>query len=81
MQRLDRHDRVFITRRKRARAENSKPRFWFWAGQGLLGMVSIVVASIVLVMASGIAVAYGVYNTYATELPRCRSDCDPAGRI
>ena len=69
MQRLDRHDRVFITRRKRARAIHNKPRLWFWAGQSLLGMLTIVLASMVLVAGSGVAVAYGVYNTYAEQLP------------
>ena len=69
MQRLDRHDRVFITRRKRARAVHNKPRLWFWVGQSFLGMFSLILASVALVVGSGIAVAYGVYNTYAAQLP------------
>ena len=69
MQRLDRHDRVFITRRKRARAIQNKPRLWFWVGQSMLVTVSMIVAAVVLVIGSGVAVAFGVYNTYAAELP------------
>src|SRR5215203_4699185 len=66
---LERHDRVVITRRKRARAEHNKPRIWFWAGQSFLVFFCIILASVALVIGSGIAVAYGVYNTYAAELP------------
>src|SRR5687767_15046268 len=69
MQRLDRHDRVFITRRKRSRAIQNKPRLWFWVGQSMLGMMSIVVGIVALVIGSSLAVAFGVYNTYATQLP------------
>ena len=54
MQRLDRHDRVFITRRKRARALNNRPRSWFWVGQSMLGIVCIIVASVALVIGSGL---------------------------
>ena len=69
MQRLDRHDRVFITRRKRARAIANKPRLWFWVGQSFLGMVGIVLACMALMIGSGIAVAFGIYNSYAAQLP------------
>jgi penicillin-binding protein 1C len=66
---LDRHDRVFITRRKRARALNNQPRIWFWVGQSMLGMVSIMLATVLLVAGSGVAVVYAVYNSYAAQLP------------
>lgn len=69
MQRLDRHDRVFITRRKRARATNNKPRVWLWVGQSFLGMLSLVLIGVALVIGSGVAVAYGVYNSYSAQLP------------
>jgi penicillin-binding protein 1C len=69
MQRLDRHDRVFITRRKRARAIHNRPRLWFWVGQSVLGFVGIVLASVALVVGSGVAFAFGVYNSYAEQLP------------
>ncbi len=69
MQRLDRHDRVFITRRKRARTLSNRPRPWFWVGQGLLVFVLIIVATVALVLGSGVAVAFGVYNSYAAQLP------------
>src|SRR4051794_26222832 len=69
MQRLDRHDRVFMSRRKRARAVNGKPRIWFWAGQSLLVIICIVLASVMVVVGSVVAVAYGVYNEYAAQVP------------
>lgn len=69
MQRLDRHDRVLITRRKRARALQNKPRLWFWVGQSFLGIVGVVLASTALMVGSGVAVAFSVYNSYAAQLP------------
>ena len=69
MQRLDRHDRIFITRRKRSRAIHNRPRPWFWVGQSLLGVLTMIVVVITLTVGSGVAVAYGIYNTYAAELP------------
>ncbi len=69
MQRLDRHDRIFITRRKRARAESNKPRPWFWVGQSMLGMFSIILAAVVITVSSGVMVVYSIYNTYAASLP------------
>jgi penicillin-binding protein 1C len=69
MQRLDRHDRVFITRRKRARALNNQPRPWFWMGQSLLGVFTFIVVAVAVVIGSGMALAFGVYNSYAAQLP------------
>jgi penicillin-binding protein 1C len=69
MQRLDRHDRIFITRRKRSRAINNRPRPWFWVGQSLLGVLTMIVVTVTLTVGSGVAVAYGIYNTYAEQLP------------
>jgi penicillin-binding protein 1C len=69
MQRLERHDRVLITRRKRQRALQNRPRPWFWVGQSLLTIVLMVIGSLVFVAGTGVAVAYGIYNTYAAQLP------------
>lgn len=69
MKRLDRHDRIFITRRKRARAIQNRPRPWFWVGQGFLGLLLSIVVSTALLIGSGVAVAFGIYNSYAAQLP------------
>lgn len=69
MQRLDRHDRIFITRRKRARRVQNRPRPWFWLGQSLLAVVAIIVVSTIVTAGVGVAVGVGIYNTYAAQLP------------
>jgi penicillin-binding protein 1C len=69
MQRLDRHDRILITRRKRTRTRLSRPRPWLWLGQGAAVIAAIVVISLVTVVGAGVAVVYGVYNSYAAQLP------------
>ena len=69
MQRLDRHDKVFISRRKRARAVRNQPRPWVWLGQSVLMMVTVVLVASAVLVGSGVAVVYGVYKTYAAQLP------------
>ena len=69
MQRLDRHDRIFITRRKRARVVRTRPRVWLWIGQTLAVMVAVVLVSALIIAGAGGAVAYGVYSSYADQLP------------
>ena len=69
MQRLDRHDKVYISRRKRARAVQNRPHPWRWLSQSALAFAIVMVASTTLLVGSGVAVVYGIYQSYAAQLP------------
>jgi 1A family penicillin-binding protein len=69
MNRLDRHDYVLMARRKRARVVANRPRPWLWAGQSLGAILLIMVISVGLVIALGVATLMSIYRTYAAELP------------
>ena len=58
-----------MARRRRQRAENSKPRVWLRLGQVLL--VILLVTGVTAVTVSGVVAAtvFGVYNEYASQLP------------
>ncbi|HXF64350.1 MAG TPA: transglycosylase domain-containing protein [Caldilineaceae bacterium] len=73
MQRLDRHDRIFITRRKRARTVRTRPQLWLWIGQSLAVFFAVVLVSAVVIAGAGVAVAYGVYTSYADQLPEAEA--------
>ncbi len=69
MNRLDRHDFILMSRRKRHRAQANRPRPWLWAGQSLGAILLIVVASVTTISALGAATVVGIYRTYAAQLP------------
>jgi len=69
MNRLDRHDRIVMHRRKRARAVNNRPRPWFWIGQGAAALFLAVFLSIAGVVGVGAATLFGIYTFYAQQLP------------
>ncbi len=69
MNRLDRHDYILMTRRRRARAERNKPRVWQRIGQILLLIVMVAFVSSVTVTGVVAATVMGVYNEYAAQLP------------
>src|SRR5687767_12884239 len=69
MHRLDRHDTILMSRRKRARVVANQPRPWLWVGQGLAALVLAFVLGIGLVTALGVMTVVGVYRTYAAQLP------------
>ncbi|MEZ4635500.1 MAG: transglycosylase domain-containing protein [Caldilineaceae bacterium] len=69
MSRLNNHDKILISRRKRQRVHNNRPRPWFWAFQGFAVVTLTVVLSIAGVGAAGAATALGIYSFYARQLP------------
>ncbi len=69
MQRLNRHDRIVMHRRKRARAVTNRPRPWFWVGQGVAALLLAVFLSVAGVVGVGAAAVFGVYTFYAQQLP------------
>lgn len=69
MNRLDRHDLIMMSRRKRMRAQTNRPRPWLWLGQSLGVLLLVVVLSAGTIFALGMVTVVGVYRTYAAQLP------------
>jgi penicillin-binding protein 1C len=69
MSKLDRHDHILIARRKRQRAQANRPRPWLRLGQIVLAALLVVAATVAAIGAGGVAVAVGIYNSYAAQLP------------
>lgn len=69
MSRIDRHGQILISRRKRQRAKDNRPRPWLRTGQALIVVVLAVVLLTVSMAGAGVALAVGVYNSYAAQLP------------
>ena len=69
MERLDRHDRVMISRRKRLRARVNRPRPWLWLSQGIIAALLVIFLSVGLTAGVGLAAVYGIYTSYAAQLP------------
>lgn len=69
MHKLDRHDQVLITRSKRARALRNRPRPWLWIAQASIAVLLVTLVSIGGLVGGGVALAYGIYNSYAEQLP------------
>ncbi|MCB0063774.1 MAG: transglycosylase domain-containing protein, partial [Caldilineaceae bacterium] len=69
MNRLNRHDYILMARRKRQRIQMNRPRPWLWTAQSI-GAIFLVTL-LVFVALGGVAVAatYGIYNSYAAQLP------------
>jgi penicillin-binding protein 1C len=58
-----------MARRKRQRAQANRPRPWLRLGQLVLAVVLLTTAATVALGAGGVAVAVGIYNSYAAQLP------------
>lgn len=58
-----------MARRKRQRAQANRPRPWLRVGQLLLAVALLTAATTLAVGAGGVAVAVGIYNSYAAQLP------------
>jgi penicillin-binding protein 1C len=69
MSRLDRHDQILIARRRRYREKINRPRPWLRFFQVLAVVFSIGLLLNVSVVAVGTALAVGLYNSYADQLP------------
>jgi len=69
MNRLDRHDYILMSRRKRQRAEANKPQVWKHIGQAFLVVLLFTVISAVTISGVVAATVVGVYNEYAAQLP------------
>ena len=67
--RLDRHDTILMARRRRQRAETTKPRIWLRFGQLALALLIVVGVAIATVTGVVAATVFGVYNEYAAQLP------------
>jgi penicillin-binding protein 1C len=69
MSRLENHDKILISRRKRQRAKSNRPRPWLWAFQGIAAILLAIVVTLVTVSGVGMATALGIYSFYARQLP------------
>jgi len=69
MNRLNRHDYILMARRKRQRMHTNRPRPWLWAGQSLGAMLITILLVVGTVTAIGTATVYGIYTSYAAQLP------------
>ena len=69
MHRMNRHERVLLNRRQRTRAEQIKPRPWFWLGQSVLAIVLVSGLVVGGMVGGGVALGLSIYNSYADQLP------------
>lgn len=69
MNRLDRHDHVLMSRRKRDRDVRNRPRPWLRIGQASIAVLIGVLLIVTAVIGGGAALAFGIYNSYAAQLP------------
>ena len=69
MQKMDRHDQIFIQRRRRRRAVAKRPRPWLWSFQVLAAMAILFTVLVGGAMAAGVSAALGIYSFYAEQLP------------
>lgn len=69
MNRLDRNNYILMTRRKRQRAKARQPRPWLWAGQSVGAIFLITLLVLMVIGAIGVATTYGIYTSYAAQLP------------
>jgi penicillin-binding protein 1C len=58
-----------MARRKRQRAKANQPRPWLWAGQSIGALFLTTFLVIFVVVATGVATTYGIYTSYAAQLP------------
>jgi penicillin-binding protein 1C len=69
MKRLNRHDTILMARRKRQRIYRNRPRPWLWASQSLGAILLLVLLVVGIVAGGGAALVYGIYTSYAAQLP------------
>ncbi len=58
-----------MARRKRQRLQANRPRPWLWAGQSIGALIIIALLVVTGVTALGAATTYGIYTSYAAQLP------------
>jgi penicillin-binding protein 1C len=69
MARLDNHDKILMSRRKRQRARQHRPRPWLWAFQGTTALLFSALLLFFTVTGTGAATLLGIYTFYAQQLP------------
>lgn len=69
MNRLNRHDQILMARRKRQRVHANRPRPWLWVSQSLGALLLALLLGVGIVAAIGAATVYGIYTSYAAQLP------------
>ncbi|MEZ4730923.1 MAG: transglycosylase domain-containing protein [Caldilineaceae bacterium] len=69
MNRLNQHDYILMARRRRQRVYKNRPRPWLWAGQSLGAVLLAVLLAVSLTAGVGAATIYGIYTSYAAQLP------------
>jgi len=58
-----------MARRKRQRIKANRPRPWLWAGQSIGAILLATLLVFMIVVAVGAATTYGIYTSYAAQLP------------
>ncbi|NJN95232.1 MAG: hypothetical protein HC875_14575 [Anaerolineales bacterium] len=61
--------KVMITRRRRRRLLEQKPKIFLYLLNFAIALVAVVVAAILTVILSSVGSAYAVYNSFAQQLP------------
>ncbi len=61
--------KVMITRRRRRRLREQKPKYLLYLGFFLLGLIALVAASVVGTFLVSVGSAYAVYDSFAQQLP------------
>ncbi len=69
MNRLTRNNYILMARRKRQRIQTNRPRPWLWAGQSFGAMLLTILGVVSVMGAVGTATVYGIYTSYAAQLP------------
>ena len=69
MNRLDRRGQILMSRRKRKRSAENKPRPFFWAFQSCVGILLTTTLLTIALIGVGASAAVGVYRSYADSLP------------
>ncbi|MEZ4862025.1 MAG: transglycosylase domain-containing protein [Caldilineaceae bacterium] len=66
---MNRHDQILMARRKRQRVHANRPRPWLWVSQSLGALLLALLLGVGIVAAIGAATVYGIYTSYAAQLP------------
>lgn len=65
--------KVMITRRRRRRVREHKPKIFLFALNSAIAIVAVVVASAIIILLTAVGAVYTVYNSFARQLPDPRS--------